>query len=55
MELIIRNRDVILGNKDLIDFYFLKKFPAFVSCINQEIKKDILENINSKTFFCEKS
>ena len=37
---IIRDKDVIYGNKDLETLYEFKKFPIFMGVTNQNIAKD---------------
>jgi hypothetical protein len=41
MNLIFRNSDVVLKQKDLISLYSFKKFPVFMGCTNQEKKLDL--------------
>ena len=46
MNLIIRNSDVVLKQKDLINLYNFKKFPVFMGCTNQETQLDFLADMN---------
>jgi 2-polyprenyl-3-methyl-5-hydroxy-6-metoxy-1,4-benzoquinol methylase len=46
MNLILRNSDVVLKQKDLINLYSFKKFPVFMGCTNQEKKLDLLADMN---------
>lgn len=46
MNLIFRNSDVVLKQKDLINLYSFKKFPVFMGCTNQEKKFDLLADMN---------
>jgi hypothetical protein len=46
MNIIVRNSDVILKQKDLINLYSFKKFPVFMGCTNQEKKLDLLADMN---------
>ena len=45
MNLIFRNSDVVLKQKDLINLYRFKKFPVFMGCTNQEKKLDLLADM----------
>ena len=46
MNLIFRNSDVVLKQKDLVNLYSFKKFPVFMGCTNQEKKLDLLADMN---------
>ena len=46
MKLIIRDRDVISNQKDLIDLYCFKNFPVFMGCTNQKKETDLLADMN---------
>ena len=46
MNLIFRNSDVVLKQKDLISLYSFKKFPVFMGCTNQEKELDLLADMN---------
>jgi 2-polyprenyl-3-methyl-5-hydroxy-6-metoxy-1,4-benzoquinol methylase len=46
MNLIIRDSDVVLKQKDLINLYTFKKFPVFMGCTNQEKKLDLVTDMN---------
>jgi hypothetical protein len=46
MNLIFRNTDVVLKQKDLINLYSFKKFPVFMGCTNQEKELDLLADMN---------
>jgi hypothetical protein len=46
MKLIKRNKDIVLGNKDLIHLYHFKKFPVFMGCTIQKKKLDLLVDMN---------
>ena len=46
MNLIFRNRDVILNQKDLVNLYSFKKFPVFMGCTDQNKELDLLEDMN---------
>ena len=46
MNLIFRNSDVVLKQKDLISLYSFKKFPVFMGCTNQKKKLDLLADMN---------
>jgi 2-polyprenyl-3-methyl-5-hydroxy-6-metoxy-1,4-benzoquinol methylase len=46
MNLIFRNSDVILKQKDLINLYSFKKFPVFMGCTNQKKELDLLIDMN---------
>tara|TARA_X000000950_G_scaffold285584_1_gene391968 strand:+ start:597 stop:1736 length:1140 start_codon:yes stop_codon:yes gene_type:complete len=46
MKLIIRDKDVISQEKDLIDLYRFKNFPVFMGCTSQNKKDDLLADMN---------
>jgi 2-polyprenyl-3-methyl-5-hydroxy-6-metoxy-1,4-benzoquinol methylase len=46
MKLIKRNSDVITKQEDVVNLYCFKKFPVFMGCTNQEIKLDLLADMN---------
>jgi 2-polyprenyl-3-methyl-5-hydroxy-6-metoxy-1,4-benzoquinol methylase len=48
MNYINRDKDVVFGNHDLEDLYTFKKFPVFMGCVDQDISKDLLEDMNWK-------
>jgi 2-polyprenyl-3-methyl-5-hydroxy-6-metoxy-1,4-benzoquinol methylase len=46
MNLIFRNSDVVLKQKDLVNLYSFKKFPVFMGCTNQKKELDLLSDMN---------
>ena len=46
MNLIFRNSDVVLKQKDLVSLYSFKNFPVFMGCTNQEKELDLLADMN---------
>lgn len=46
MNLIIRNKDIVLGHKDLTHLYCFKDFPVFMGCTNQERELDLTSDMN---------
>ena len=46
MKSIIRNRDVILKEKDLINLYCFKNFPVFMGCTSKKKETDLLADMN---------
>jgi len=48
MNYISRDRDVIYKNNDLEDLYTFYKFPVFMGCTEEDISKDILEDMSWK-------
>ena len=46
MEKIVRDKDVVYGNKDLEHLYTFKDFPVFMGCTDEASTDDVLADMS---------